>query len=457
MRIEGNPELYLFERDGIWYYRREIPTLLHDQLGKKPRRVSLKTRDLAVAMKRRDLMAAADDDYWNDLKGGVSRDSIEANYDRVIARAKSMNIQYKPRDELIKGLDIDAVMQRIEMLEGNAIKSRIATSAVLGLAEQPLQVMSGILKIYTDKIMATTIKNKNKAQRHRWKTGHKRIIDTFITICGDLPISEIEREDALKYQDHFRRRVLDVSGAGLSVGAANREIGTMSTIFKRYHKHFGIYKLTNPFDDLKFDGDSYTPRPPFSTEWIAELLQAPKELVGLNLPARLITMAMVETGMRHIEICNILPENIFIDCAVPYVSVEGRAVSADGEGFETKSHSSVRKIPLGGVSLAAFALIRKLGIGDYFGEPDRYSAAANKYLRDNKLMESDKHSIYSFRHSFKDRMIEAGIDDEMRDMLMGHSDPKDRPRYGERGSIEYRAKLLGSMTIEYDDGLFDAI
>ncbi|MBL1241888.1 MAG: tyrosine-type recombinase/integrase [OCS116 cluster bacterium] len=448
---------YLILRNEIWWYQREIPKHLQDQLGKKRQRMSLKTTDIATAMARRDIIATADDELWSDLKSGVNRDSVRANYDRVIARAKGMNIQYKPSDELIDSFDIDAVMQRIEMLEGNVVRSRVATSAVLGLAEEPLHAMSEILKIYTDDIMATTIMNKNKAQRHRWETGHKRIIDTFIAVCGDLPITQISRDDTLKYQEHFRRRVMDLKGKCLSVGAANREIGTMLTIYKRYHKHFGFYRLTNPFSDLKFAGDRYTPRPPFSVEWIGGLLKAPKALAGLNLPARMITLAMVETGMRPIEICNILPDNIFIDCDVPYVSVEGRVVTADADGFETKSESSVRKIPLLGVSLAAFALIKKQGIGQYFGEADRYSAAANKYLRDKELMESAKHSVYSFRHSFKDRMIEAGIDDEMRDMLMGHSDPKDRPRYGERGSIEFRAKLLAGMALEFDAGLFDAV
>lgn len=444
---------YLLSRNGNWHYYRVIPSLLHDRLGKKARRTSLKTRDLAVAMKRRDLMASADDDYWGELLNGVNRDSAEAIYNRVIARAKNLNIDYKPSQDILSKMDFDVILQRIEMLEGNQGKSRVASSAVLGLAKAPLHKMSVILPLYENDIMATAIKDKNNAQRHRWQTGHKRIIDTFIQICGDLAIVEIGRDDALKYQKHFKNRVMSLGDDKLSIGAANREIGTMATIFKRYHSHYAINTDQNPFDALKFAGDQYTPRPPFSVEWIKQLIGNPKNLSTLNLTARAITLAMVETGMRHIEICNLLPENIIIDTETPHVCVQGRAATAAApEGYELKTDSSLREIPLQGVSLAAFKVL-KGGIGQYFGKPDVYSAAANKFLRDNDLMESEKHSLYSFRHSFKDRMIEAGIDDEMRDLLMGHSDPKDRPKYGKRGGMEYRAKILKPMILEFDEDL----
>lgn len=235
-----NEKKYLVSRNGNWHYYRQTPTLLFEKLGKQARRVSLKTRDLAVAMRRRDLMANADDDYWGELLSGVNRDRVEMNYKRVITRALNLNLDYKPHVDIIDKMDFDLVLDRLEMLEGNQGKSRIATSAVLGLAKAPLHKMSAILKIYEDDIMATAIKDKNKAQHHRWQTGHKRIIDTFIGLCGDLPIVEISRDDALKYQKHFKNRVMSLGEDKLSAGAANREIGTLATIFKRYHKHFAL-------------------------------------------------------------------------------------------------------------------------------------------------------------------------------------------------------------------------
>lgn len=98
------------------------------------------------------------------------------------------------------------------------------------------------------------------------------------------------------------------------------------------------------------------------------------------------------------------------------------------------------------MALLAFQYL-KSNINVYKDNADRFSAGANKFLRENELFPTDKHTIYSLRHSFKDRMIEAGIDEEMRDIFMGHT--IDKPDYGTHGSIEYRHKLLQKIKIEF--------
>ena len=52
------------------------------------------------------------------------------------------------------------------------------------------------------------------------------------------------------------------------------------------------------------------------------------------------------------------------------------------------------------------------------------------------LRASPQHRIYSFRHSFEKRMLEAGLDYGLRCTLMGHRNP--RPEYGDGGSLIYR-------------------
>ena len=51
-------------------------------------------------------------------------------------------------------------------------------------------------------------------------------------------------------------------------------------------------------------------------------------------------------------------------------------------------------------------------------------------------MPTVNHRIYSFRHSFESRMLEAGLDFGLRCTLMGHRNP--RPEYGDGGSLKYR-------------------
>ena len=69
------------------------------------------------------------------------------------------------------------------------------------------------------------------------------------------------------------------------------------------------------------------------------------------------------------------------------------------------------------------------------------------YLSDNSLLESDKHTAYSLRHSFEDRMMEAGLDRDLRAILMGHK--LKRPAYGLGGSIEFRTKELEKIALPY--------
>lgn len=71
-----------------------------------------------------------------------------------------------------------------------------------------------------------------------------------------------------------------------------------------------------------------------------------------------------------------------------------------------------------------------------------------KYFRENKLFPTPKHKIYSFRHSFEDRMKVGGIDNELRKILMGHS--IDRPDYGAGGTLEWRRDELMKIALPFD-------
>jgi hypothetical protein len=67
-----------------------------------------------------------------------------------------------------------------------------------------------------------------------------------------------------------------------------------------------------------------------------------------------------------------------------------------------------RDIPLVGIALAAMKL-RPAGIERYYDKNVTLSSAVNKYLRENKLLQPDKHTLYSFRHSFQDRLTARAL------------------------------------------------
>jgi integrase len=80
------------------------------------------------------------------------------------------------------------------------------------------------------------------------------------------------------------------------------------------------------------------------------------------------------------------------------------------------------------------------GFPSYRNNAATLSGTVNKFLRSNGLAESPAHSMYSLRHSFEDRMLEAGIDERIRRDILGHA--LGRERYGKGASIEMAADPL---------------
>ncbi len=124
-------------------------------------------------------------------------------------------------------------------------------------------------------------------------------------------------------------------------------------------------------------------------------------------------------------------DTIRLDGEVPHISIEP-------EGRQLKSHDARCVIPLTGVSLEAPKQYPE-GFPRYRNRAT-LSAVVNKFLRAKFLLETPRHSFYSLRHSFEDRMLAAGIDDRIRRDLFGHR--LDRERYGKGASLEHVAKLV---------------
>jgi hypothetical protein len=81
-----------------------------------------------------------------------------------------------------------------------------------------------------------------------------------------------------------------------------------------------------------------------------------------------------------------------------------------------------------------------------------------KFFRENGLFPTPDHKIYSFRHTFEDRLKEAGIDDELWRLLMGHAIDRSEYALADR-SNGVRAKCGKSswtLTRQSSDSCSDA-
>lgn len=323
--------------------------------------------------------------------------------------------------------------------------------AVLGGEPETSVPLSQALKVYFDDIASSKLVTKSLNQRRKWRIIPDRAVRTFIEVVSDKPIGEIAREDAHKFYRFWRDRIAPQTKGATSTHTAssgNRQIGALRTLYRDYFELMGERDRDNPFAGLNFEERIKAKRPPFPTSWLKDKILKASALGGLNEEARAILMAIIETGARPSEICNLRPEHIFLDVEVPYISIAEHADPASPR--ELKTGASIREIPLVGAALAAFRKFPR-GFPRYFEKEETACAAINKYLRENKLVPSPKHTLYSVRHSFEDRMKEAGIDEEMREIFFGHR--RTRQEYGSGGALAWRRSLLERLMLPLDPDL----
>ena len=180
-------------------------------------------------------------------------------------------------------------------------------------------------------------------------------------------------------------------------------------------------------------------RPSFEADFVQETLLP--NLKTLNEKDRAVLWVMADTGMREIEIFGLNPEDIFLDQEIPYIWIRER------EGYELKTQHSERKIPLVGTALEGFRLFPK-GFKN-LGNAETFSNTVNKYLTENNLRPTRKHSAYSLRHTFKDRLRDIEAPEEIIDDLMGHK--KSGPKYGRGHKLETKLKWLRKIAFKVSE------
>lgn len=181
---------------------------------------------------------------------------------------------------------------------------------------------------------------------------------------------------------------------------------------------------------------------PPSTEWIQGRILVLGALAGLNDQARGITLALIETGCRPSELCNIEPEDIFMDVQVPHIHI--RAGS-------TAPRCSDRRIPLVGVAMEVFTR-HPNGFPRYRNREPSFVSVTNRYLRRHGLWPSTHHSLYALRHAFRMRMLEHGVDPDLRTALMG--DRFERlPKFFETAPLQPCRDALIAMALGFDPAI----
>lgn len=447
MRRTESPDRHLQKReDGGYRYVRRVPgdALIelrrHDVDYPEIIRRSLDTHERDAARAKRDAMEKADNEYWEIAAAG-SVPAQEA-YARAVARARSLKVEYRPAGELATTATLDDLLKRLSLVGGPPDQSTAA--AVLGVVATPKHTLDQAFDVFEKEIRKQDLGKKSQHQRRKWKELKQRGLANFKREVGDIAVEDISRENANKFYKFWLDRIApqdEEAEPTHSPSAGNKDLDTMRSLCGEFYAHLGREDLTNPFRGLRFSDDDGKTRPGFSRTWIETKILAAGALDTMNEEAVNAVLILINTGARPSEIVNLQPDAIMLDGPIPYVDI--KAVVRGAERRELKNKATVRRIPLLGRSLEAMKKQLK-GFPSY-RDNDNLSAAVNKFFRENGLAETEKHTLYSFRHGFEARLKLAGVDEELRRYLMGHSIK--RPKYGYSEDLSWSLSAIEKVAL----------
>jgi integrase len=323
------------------------------------------------------------------------------------------------------------VLARIEtLMVGSRWKDPALRKAALGGIKKARIKLSDLFTEY-EATQRTNLSNMSPDQVRKWKSAKKRAIEILVERIGNKALDELSRDDALAYAGWWEDRVI---AEGIGAGTANKNISHIGGMIRAVNKRHDL-RLDALFAGTRIEGGKDGQRKPFDLEFVRNVILADGQLADLNDEARDALYAMMETGARPSEIINLTRNNILLDAAIPHIRIQP-------EGRLLKTDQSEREIPLVGVALDAMRR-NPDGFPRYFDKGSNLSATLMKHFKKRNLLPTDKHSIYSFRHSFKDRLKSIEAPEELIDEMMGHTNSK--PRYGDGYGLKLKVKYVEAI------------
>nr|WP_047573284.1 tyrosine-type recombinase/integrase [Methylobacterium sp. ZNC0032] len=422
---------FLGKRDGWWHYVRRVPAIYaeHDKRGIVKQSTKVRIGDDprgVVAAKVAAKINAETEAYWRGLWLGQS-DQAAQRYEASRQFTRAIGFDSIPASELLQRPDAD-IVQRVATIRAKGFKpTSDAPDAVLGLVEPPELKLSGLLEAY-EATQRASLSGKSEDQLRVWRNAKRRAIDLLIEIVGDVRIDSLTRNQALDFREHWQDRV---DADEVEIDTANKTIGHLNKMWRELNrlKRLGLDPI---FAELRIAGGGAGQRAAFEAGYVQDKLLAAGAFGELNAEARRVIYIVADTGMRPSEVVNLTAATIHLDHAVPHVSIEP-------DGRQMKTDDSRRTVPLVGVALAAMKL-QPEGFPRYRDNASTLSALVNKILTDKKLRPTPRHSLYSLRHCFEDRLTAIEAPEKLIAALMGHK--YSRPKYGLGPSLNQKRDWL---------------
>ena len=294
-----------------------------------------------------------------------------------------------------------------------------------------------------ERVQADRIAGKLPPALQRWRNERVRATRLLLdSLDRDKPLADLTRVDIMQLRD---RLIARAKTGEIQFGTASRDLTILLAGIRAVSKAFDFGLRVDDITIEARKGEKNI-RKPIPTDWLRDKLLARGALNRLNISQRLIVLICVNTGARPSEVRDLAVRDIELDGNIPMLNIHPAL-------HDLKTESSERRIPLVGVSLEAAREALALATADrragkdwlfptYVGKD--ISANVNKYLRKHDLVPSGC-TLYGLRHAFEDRLDAAGIQQRVKDDLMGHVHAGER--YGDGGGDATRLAAVEKIAL----------
>ena len=256
-----------------------------------------------------------------------------------------------------------------------------------------------------------------------FRASAERNIGYVVQCLGDKPVDSYSTFEASKFRDWLIDR-------GLSSASIKRIFATVRAVISLTLREHGI-DSRNPFSGTYLPIDE---RPKRKTIPIKDVRRIQRECLKIGDERRLLIALISDTGMRLSEALGLVWDDINLDHDVPHINLQPHPWRS------LKTSGSKRLLPLVGASLEVIKLMHnQCNTGFLFKtysnsngcSGNSCSAALNKWMKQF----GEGYVLHSFRHSFRDRLRNAGVQSEIIDRLGGWSSSSIGQGYGEGYSL----------------------
>lgn len=420
---------FLIKVKDRYYFNRRVPEAVREFDKRALVRIALKTDSRELARRKAHVLNEQLETYWQDLLNN-RREHEGARFEQTIQTARQMGFSYLPVAAVAQ-LPLQELLERILAIKDGSPQQ---IEAVLGGRPEPRVTLLAALEKFWEFSRERTMR-KTSTQLRKWRNPRAKAIRNLVAVIGDKDLKAVTREDILAFKDWWIGRIQQEQ---MNVNSANKDFINVKTILETVSDNLKFeLDIKHLFKKIVLKSRVKKKRPPFTTEQIISILES-ERLHGLNDEAKWVLFAAAETGARPSELVNLLPQDIRLAAAVPHIAI------TDREDCELKTTYSQREIPLVGYALEAFQNMPD-GFPRYRDKADTVTNTINKFLSDNSLFPSERHTLYSLRHSFQDRILSISTPDRIQAELMGHK--FQRPEYGAGPTLEHKLTILEQVCV----------